>query len=488
MKSKILAILGLMINSVLGLAQSESEGLLFSRNDVLGTARYTSMGGAFNALGGDASATTKNPAGVAVFRNNEFSVTPAYHENFSDGTYYGTTVSTGKSNLNIGSFSLVGVQDIKHTGRWRNTAVSIGINRTATYHEKYSLKGENIGSSILDAYTNVANSSGIAANNLSTAYPFDLYLLWKNYLIDNYKNDSTKYFNNSGTFPVDQGYTVTTTGAKREMYFNFGANYDDKLYLGAGLATSKTTYNRTSTYSEYYDQKDTTTLIDEFSQTYYDKVSGRGFSAVLGAIYRPVDALRIGFSWKSPEIQNMTYNYESENVTTEEGIAYDELSPYILKYRYRIASPMQTTLGLAYTFKKFGLVSIESDYVDYRMIQMRGLTDSDPFTSENASIKSLLKPTFNVRGGLEYRITSYISARAGYALFGNPYTNVVQTNGKFEIISLGGGYRNDQFFVDASYQYKWSSDQFHLYDPALVKAASVNSMNHRFAVTVGVKI
>jgi hypothetical protein len=488
MKSSRFITVGLIAISSLGISQSESEGLLFSRSDILGTARYTSMGGAFAALGGDATASSKNPAGIAVFRNNEFSLTPAYHENFSEGIYYNKTITTGKSNLNIGSFSLVGVQDLKNAGRWKNTAMSVGMNRTATYHQKYSLKGENIGSSILDDYTNIANSLGIASNNLSGAYPFDLYLLWKNYLIDNYSDDSAKYFNNAGVLPIDQGYSVTTTGAKRELYFNFGGNYDDKLYIGAGVANSKIVYERTSTYSEYYDPKDTTTLIDEFSQTYYDKASGRGYSAVLGAIYRPVNALRIGISWKSPEVQRLAYTYESDNVTVEEGISYEELSPDILNYKYRIASPMQTTAAIAYTIKKIGLVSLEADYVDYRMINMRGLADSDPFTNENAAIDNLLKPTINVRGGIDYRITPFISARAGYALFGNPYTKMVQTNGKFEIFSLGGGYQTDDFFIDGSYQYKWSSDQFTLYDPSLVQPATLNSSDHRVAITIGVKI
>ena len=52
-------------------AQSEVDALRFSREDLHGTARSMSLGGAFGALGGDQTAISINPAGIAVYRSSE---------------------------------------------------------------------------------------------------------------------------------------------------------------------------------------------------------------------------------------------------------------------------------------------------------------------------------------------------------------------------------------------------------------------------------
>ena len=52
-------------------AQGEVDALRFSREDLYGTARAMSMGGAFGALGGDLTGVNTNPAGIAVYRSSE---------------------------------------------------------------------------------------------------------------------------------------------------------------------------------------------------------------------------------------------------------------------------------------------------------------------------------------------------------------------------------------------------------------------------------
>ena len=359
--------------------KSESEALLFSRQDVIGTARYTAMGGAFAALGGDPSGSLKNPAGIGVYRDNEFTLTPAYGEHIIDATYYGRTTSSGQGNFSINSLSITGSKELNKQGKWRNAGVSFGVNRVFEFNQKYSVIGENVNSSILDDYTNIVNDLNIHHDDLQENYPFDLHLLWFNYLLETYENEPTVYYNRSGVEPVDQTLDVNVTGAKRETYFNFGFNYDDKLYLGGGITRSNARLDRNTVYSEQYDENDTTTQIEEFSQGFYEEMDARGWSATVGAIYRPIDALRIGISYKSPEIQSVEYRYETDNITVGFGQVYEEISAYILEYDFRVTSPMQSTLGLAYTYKKLGLISVEADYIDYRMINMSNPKGRKPF-------------------------------------------------------------------------------------------------------------
>ena len=48
-------------------------GVLFTKENIDGTARFNAMSGAFGALGGDMSAIESNPAGAAVFLKSELS-------------------------------------------------------------------------------------------------------------------------------------------------------------------------------------------------------------------------------------------------------------------------------------------------------------------------------------------------------------------------------------------------------------------------------
>ena len=61
--------------SIFSRAQNVNEILNFLVDNPNGTARFESMGGAFGALGGDLSAININPAGSAVFNDNEYGFT-----------------------------------------------------------------------------------------------------------------------------------------------------------------------------------------------------------------------------------------------------------------------------------------------------------------------------------------------------------------------------------------------------------------------------
>jgi hypothetical protein len=57
-------------------AQNVDDALRYSQIFYGGTTRFTSMGGAFTAVGGDISSLSQNPAGLGVFRSSEFTITP----------------------------------------------------------------------------------------------------------------------------------------------------------------------------------------------------------------------------------------------------------------------------------------------------------------------------------------------------------------------------------------------------------------------------
>ncbi|MGK0422139.1 MAG: hypothetical protein ACJAT9_001822, partial [Polaribacter sp.] len=75
--------------------------LLFSQDDANGTARFTSMSGAFGALGGDLSVMSINPAGLSVYNNSSFA--GSFNSRSTDITanYYGTARKSQDQFLNL---------------------------------------------------------------------------------------------------------------------------------------------------------------------------------------------------------------------------------------------------------------------------------------------------------------------------------------------------------------------------------------------------
>ena len=82
-------------------AQSLQDALRYSRPEQSGTARYMSMGGAFNALGGDFSAINDNPAAGGVFVNSEFNVTLNSNNNRINSNYLENENEINSENTNI---------------------------------------------------------------------------------------------------------------------------------------------------------------------------------------------------------------------------------------------------------------------------------------------------------------------------------------------------------------------------------------------------
>jgi len=82
-------------------AQEISDALRYSVDNLNGTARYRSMSGAFGALGGDLSAINVNPAGSAVFNNNQLGLTISNYSTKNNSNYFGTQTSDSENSFDL---------------------------------------------------------------------------------------------------------------------------------------------------------------------------------------------------------------------------------------------------------------------------------------------------------------------------------------------------------------------------------------------------
>src|ERR1700754_1459803 len=88
---KLLFIIGVFLCLHLS-AQLPEDALRSSWTRPNGTAREQAIGGAMGSIGGDISSAYVNPAGVGVYKTNEFVLSPGWQLfNSTKGAYLGTS-------------------------------------------------------------------------------------------------------------------------------------------------------------------------------------------------------------------------------------------------------------------------------------------------------------------------------------------------------------------------------------------------------------
>ncbi|MCB0429508.1 MAG: hypothetical protein H6585_02470 [Flavobacteriales bacterium] len=463
-------------------AQNEVDALRYSQSTFGGTARTLGMGGAFGALGGDISSMYINPAGIAVFRKSEFTFTPAFHQYQSTSVFNGTPAFDGKSNFNFSNAGIVFTnRDENKNYGWISTHFGLAYHRVDNYHRAVDAAGVNAKNSLLDTFLENANANGgMTPEELADNYPGSAYLAYYTYLIDTLPGDPYHYYSQIPYAGVMQRRTVESKGSNSETLLSFGANYENRLYVGASIGFAHVRYREIFSYSES-DYKDTIPAFTRFEIGQDLQTDGQGINAKVGVIARPHDAIRVGLSYQSPTWFGMNDEYfYSLSAVYDNGFSPDTSLGGL--FNYNLKTPSRTTASMAFIIGKAGLVSADYEMVNYGRAKLS--SDPYPFDDENGHIASKHTQAANLRVGTEWRLNPF-RFRAGYAHYGNPFSNQVNNDGSRESMTLGAGYRGDGYYVDVAYVYTQSSPNIFFYDPTLVDPASQHLRSHIIAVTVG---
>jgi len=126
------------------------DALRYAVENITGTARYRSMGGAFGALGADLSALNQNPAGSLFFNNNYGTATGSINYSKNSSLYFGTRANDSDTTLDLNQAGAVFVFVDNHTKTdWKKIAVAFNYENT-----------NNFNNSVYSAGTNPYNSIG----------------------------------------------------------------------------------------------------------------------------------------------------------------------------------------------------------------------------------------------------------------------------------------------------------------------------------------
>lgn len=509
-------------------AQNEVDALRYSQLTFGGTARGMGIGGALGALGADFTSLSVNPAGIGLYRSSEIMFTPAFYNSVTNSEYLSEKNKGNKYNFNFTNWGIVLTnlryeEETPKTNGWVATSFGFGVNRLANFRNEISFSGFNTKNSLLDKYAEEANyGSGTTeqsmGDNDNSAFPFGASLAYKTYLInpnyyDTISNDPNRWYSAVMNGNIQQFGIITTRGGIDEYVVSFGANYNNKLFMGGTLGLPYIHYVEERTYTEE-DTKNTvntdvyfidtssqpssigfySTDFKSFTQTDYLKSTGMGVNFKFGLIYKINDIFRLGGAIHSPTF----YALKDEYSTTMEShfapdYSYNESSPSG-SFEYTLTTPWRLVGSAAFVYKKLGFLSVDYEFVDYSQAFFDFGSNPEDKSAEknvNRSIGNNYGPASNIRIGGEVNYDMF-RFRAGYGFFGTPFKSGMSAgdfNNARQNISLGIGFREQYYYFDFGYVRTMTKEFYLPYslNTQVTEGAKNTISKNNFLITFGVK-
>lgn len=398
--------------------------ILFSQDDLNGSARFTAMSGAFGALGGDISTINVNPAGIAVFNNSAFTASfnnrnTAINASFGDANFNDRQqiiTNTNSSNLSQAGAVLV-FDSAYEDSNWKKFAIGFNYRVTKDFSDSFFASG---------------NEGFIGFDRI----PED-------------RNNPQSIFD----LTEGQDFSTDLNGEITEINLAFSAVHLNKLYVGASLNFYDLNFFQQSTLTEFNSNNNGDTLeVDLFQD---NNITGSGFSANFGFIYKTDINLRLGLSYQTPTyyseiIQNSNYDQDSDINIGETAFfqngqeVFRETNPEQL-IAYSLKTPSKVTASAAYIFGKKGLLSL--DYINRNYTNLQ-FTEPN-FNAENDFFRNDLRNTHAFNIGTEWRFDRF-SVRGGYRFEQNPFIDAFDSD-NLKGYSLGAGYKFNGLSFNLAY-------------------------------------
>lgn len=417
-----------------------------------GTAKSMAMGNAMGAVGEDFSSISINPAGLGLFRKPTFTFTPSINTTYTKSVLNGDLATDSKAKMSANNFGYAGINKSgKNIVNW-----AFGMNRTNNFNNKTFVDGYNDSNSLIDAYFAEIIANDIYDEKVLESYsPTYIYPLWETYLI-NFEPDGLL------TTPVPAGGLrqlkgVNSWGGTNEWTVTSSINFGDKLFFGVSI-NMPYVYSRKIT--DYKEDFSTDKSINYWLQEEALATTGWGFNSKLGLIAYPCRWLRLGASFHTPTVYNLTDTWRTETVTyIEDSKINSEFIVPTSYFSYSMMTPWRANGSAAFIFGNFGMITADYEYVDYGNIM---LSDYEyDYNEYNQYISETFKPTMNLRLGTEWRYQN-LCFRGGYSFYGSPY-GIESKDYRRNSLSCGIGYTQHFLTLDFAYVYTIQNHDYNLY-------------------------
>lgn len=472
MKIKTLMASAAIVAAVSGAqAQDYTDALRFNRNDVIGTARSQAMAGAYGAIGADLSSMAINPAGMAVYRATEIGLSLGVNVIKDESEYFQCKADDDKVKV---PFNQMGAAF--SFGRMREEGgglvasnIFIGYNRLADFSSRQLYTDHYALNSLLDYFCMEEQKDAAMTGGLAyEAYLTNddeatglTYNIWEQFVGDgvnpNFRVDE------DGLGLVDIRKAVKESGSKGDIAIGYAANISNKLYIGGSVNIQTVTYDRDiSHHEEFFGYTAVEGDATYFSYYNYLEQDATGVCFNLGAIYKPVNFLRVGFALHSPTFFSVNERFGAKAFNP--GAPSGNMSKYYDgEYEYNYRTPSRFIASVAGIFGKAGLISVDYERANQTRSKFRekddddfydpGTGSTDPFVYVNEVMKDrALQATNTIRIGGELSLLNPVYLRAGYRTTTSPLKSDYYVHKpKDYAVSGGVGLRLNNFFLDLAY-------------------------------------
>ncbi len=473
MKRILIIFILAVLTPAIAISQGVIDAYRLSSHKINGTARAAAMGNAFGALGGDFTSLSINPAGIAVYRSNEFVFTPTYNFNESKAMLGNSLFSDDNSQLKLNNIGFVGT----YTSNNKQSGIvsfnfGIGYNNVLNYDHDFSADYNSSSASFLDGIVGYANSEGLLNGYLNRDIrdvwfvDWPAKLAWETFLMDAVTDEQNNIIDGQYVSLlyenelVDQKKVIDQRGGIHEFVLSGGLNIDHKLYLGATFGIQDVNIKQLTAYTEY--------LEGNNSFTYYDDlyIDGEGYNLKLGLIFRPVNALRLGIAYHTP-----TYYFlkEENTLAMQARLQEDYYDEGTNLYDYDFRSPAKLILSGALVLNKQAIISVDAEYQDYSNMKFKngGVDGEDDFNDINPDINGAYESVVNLKLGGEFKLAPQFALRAGYEYYGNPFkagpsSEFTVLTDDSSVLSGGFGYTSGKFFAD--FAVRQSTEKYSVYN------------------------
>ena len=448
-KIGIIAICSLF-STTFSFAQMAMDAYRSSQSELSGSARSVAMGGAFGALGGDMSALTSNPAGLGVYQSAEIAATV----NFMT-TDVKTNMAGNAMNQSHFKFNLDNIGTILSFSGGNGGRVNVGFsyNKKYSYSNRYYVDGygmtNNSIGNFIAAQTN--RDGGVLDKTLDLsnqdADPFNtsnwLSVLGFNSALIKPQRPVNSYLYDPITNPgekIDNSMYLDERGSSNEYTFSLGGSMlDNRLYLGTSFVITDIDYYLNSSYMEWLYDGGEFEIVDNLT------TQGAGFNMKLGAIFRPINALRIGIAYHSPSWYSLTDYFDASvhpvgleytDANNKTWAGSDTYTPEYNYMNYNYHTPGKWLVSAAGILGKRAIVSADWEITNYRQMNL------DYYRSEQANndIDNYFRTSYTLRVGAELKLSPQFSLRGGAEFRTgavNPDVVTAVANRDMEIVTAG---------------------------------------------------
>ena len=509
-------------------AQNQYDALRFLGNDVNGTARFVGMGGAMSSLGADLSTIGTNPAGIGLYRSNDVALSFGFNANKSHSDFNGSVMDESRNRASFDQVGFVWSTKIGNKTDLRFLNFAFNYHKRVNFNRQFASKGGLNGNSLTWQMADMIDGAGyqtdnhfnglLDANNPYTESSFyDTPYLGamgaRTGLVDVDWDDKGNILNIYGWNGIDGEYYSRETGSVNEYDFNVSFNVRDRFYFGATLGVYDIDYLRYSSYGENM-QRLNGEYQGNFTLNNTYKTEGTGIDLKVGTIIRPFEysSFRFGLAIHTPILYNMSDRYTSVLTSNLPSASYTEnLADYLYggqyAWDYRLITPWRFNVSVGTIVGGIMALDAEYEFENYSATKLQNAEGVE--LNGQSAIKETLKGVHSFRVGMETKVSSAFSVRAGYhfrstpitsdAFKNIPVTDNTRTDAEYlnlksrQAVSVGLGYRGRLVYADVAYKYDFYKGDFYAFDGGLDQSGNlllsptkVNNERHQLLFTIGV--